>query len=90
MRYNAGMNDWRNDIGNKFTVRVTTKASKNRVQVEKNQDSLDIRVFVTAVAEHGKANKAVLKLLAKTLALPVSRLRIIQGEHHRIKTIAII
>ena len=46
-----------------------------------------LKVRVTAPPVDGRANEACLRLLAKTLGLPVSRLRIISGQHARLKTI---
>ncbi len=46
-------------------VRVTPKASSNRIKIEEMSDgSTRYRVYVTVAAEDGKANEAVLKLLA--------------------------
>lgn len=83
------MENWQSRIGKKFTVRVTTGASENKILVDEIKETLDIRVYVTAIPEHGKANKAVTKLLAKFLKIPASKLRIIHGEHHRMKTFII-
>ncbi|MBA4749601.1 MAG: DUF167 domain-containing protein [Alphaproteobacteria bacterium] len=71
-------------------VRVTPKASRNEICL----DTLEtgdkrLRVYVTTVPEDGKANKAVLALIAKTLSLSKSSLKIIQGETTRDKVIAI-
>lgn len=66
-------------------VRVTTKASRNCVNIEGDL----YRVFVTAAPEKGKANDAVLKLLSKTLDVPKSRLKIVKGETSRDKLIQI-
>jgi hypothetical protein len=46
-----------------------------------------LRVRVTAPPLNGRANEACLRLLAKELDLPVSRLRIATGHHARLKTI---
>ena len=57
-------------------VIVTAKAAANRIKVEElsNGEKL-IRVYVTAAAEGGKANKEVIKMLAKPLGIPPSALR---------------
>ncbi|MDU8910069.1 DUF167 domain-containing protein [Aestuariicoccus sp. MJ-SS9] len=68
-----------------LTVRVTPKAARNRIVVE---DAV-IRVYVTTAPEAGKANVAVLKLLAKALGLPKSRLSLIRGETGRDKQVRI-
>ena len=67
--------------GTEIAVRVTPKASRDRIVVEEGQ----IRVYVTTVPEDGKANAAVQKLLAKALGLPKSRLSLIRGQTSRDK-----
>ena len=71
--------------GAQIAVRVTPRASRNRITQEDGQ----IRVYVTTVPEDGKANAAVQKLLAKALGLPKSRLRLIRGQAARDKTFVI-
>ncbi|WP_420569407.1 DUF167 domain-containing protein [Thalassovita sp.] len=68
--------------GAEIEVRVTPKASRNRVTL---QDGT-IRVYVTTAPENGKANAAVQKLLAKSLGLAKSRLTLIRGQTSRDKT----
>ena len=48
-----------------------------------------LKINVTTVAEDGKANKAVLALLAKTCRVPKSSLTLIAGETNRLKTVLI-
>ena len=48
-----------------------------------------LKLRVTAPSVEGRANEACLRLRAKTLDLPISRLRIIAGLHARLKTIHI-
>jgi len=48
-----------------------------------------LRLSVTAPAERGRANEAVLRLLADALGLPRQRLRIVRGHTSRQKVIAI-
>jgi uncharacterized protein (TIGR00251 family) len=45
-----------------------------------------LRVAVTAAPEKGKANHAIIKLLAKTLGIAKSRVVLISGETSRNKT----
>ena len=66
-------------------VRVAPKASSNRIV--KKADLW--RVYVTAAPEDGKANAAVLKLLAKELGVPKTSLRISKGETSRDKTVEV-
>ncbi|SMP14665.1 DUF167 domain-containing protein [Shimia sagamensis] len=67
--------------GAEIAVRVTPKASRNRVV----RDGEVLRVYVTVVPENGKANAAVQKLLAKALGLAKSRLSLIRGTTSRDK-----
>jgi len=48
-----------------------------------------LKVKVAAPAEDGRANTAVLALLAKALRLPKSALTLVQGERDRSKVVAI-
>lgn len=67
--------------GGKIVVRVTPKASRNRVVV----DGEVVRVYVTVVPEGGKANAAVQKLLAKSLGVAKSQLTLVAGHTARDK-----
>lgn len=71
-------------------VRVTPKAKAARISQETAEDgTLYYRVYVTVVPEDGKANKAVIELLAKALRLPKSALTITHGLTSRDKLIQI-
>jgi len=70
-----------NHVGAKIAVRVTPKASRNRIV----QEGGVLRVYVTVVPEAGKANAAVIKLLAKALGVPKSKLELIRGQTGRDK-----
>ncbi|PYC48949.1 hypothetical protein DI396_02440 [Litorivita pollutaquae] len=71
--------------GAQIAVRVTPKAARNRITVEEGA----IRIYVTTVPEGGKANAAVQKLLAKSLGVAKSRLRLKRGETSRDKVFEI-
>lgn len=68
--------------GTRFSVRVTPKASRNRIVQE--DDGL-IRVYVTTVPEGGKATAAVVKLLAKAIGVAKSDLVLVRGATDRVK-----
>lgn len=71
-------------------VRVTPKASSARIKREVSEEGVVFyKVYVTVVAEDGKANKAVIELLAKALGLPKSSLTITHGFTSREKIIKI-
>jgi uncharacterized protein len=67
--------------GAEIAVRVTPKASRNLVV----QAEDGLRVYVTVVPEDGKANAAVVKLLAKALGVAKGRLLLIRGATSRDK-----
>ncbi len=67
-------------------IKVTAKARHNRIQCWL-EDSL--KIGVTTAAEKGKANDAVLKLLARQLAIPVSTIRIVSGHSNPHKVLAL-
>ncbi|MBV7377769.1 DUF167 domain-containing protein [Maritimibacter dapengensis] len=68
--------------GREIAVRVTPKASRNDVVVEGD----GLRVAVTTVPEDGKANRAVVKLVANALGIAKSRLTLVRGATSRDKT----
>jgi len=67
-----------------FRVHLQPRASREGIVGE--ADGI-LKVRVTAPPVEGRANEACLRLLGKALALPVSRLRIVAGQHARLKTI---
>ncbi len=67
-------------------VKVVPGASKSEL-VGAYGERLKVRV--TAPAESGKANKAVLTLLASALGLPPTRLDLVRGSSMPLKTIAV-
>ncbi|WP_313350026.1 DUF167 domain-containing protein [Paracoccus sp. (in: a-proteobacteria)] len=67
--------------GAQIAVRVTPRASRNAVLAGGEV----IRVTVTTVPEDGKANAAVVKLLAKALGVAKSRLVLVRGATSRDK-----
>ena len=73
-------------VGAEIAVRVTPKASRDRILVEDDA----IRVYGTTVPEDGKANKAVVKLLSKALGVPKTRLDLIRGATSRDKVFRIV
>lgn len=81
---------WSTRVGNPFAVRVTPKASSNRITVEEQGNgSYLVRVYITTVPEDGKANKAVIKLLAKEMGVAKSSLAIIKGLKDRNKLVQV-
>jgi hypothetical protein len=69
-----------------FRVHVQPKASREGLVGE--VDGI-LRLRVTAPPIEGRANEACLRLLAGALDLPISRLRIVSGQHARLKTIRV-
>ena len=73
--------------GLRLFIKLTPRASKNAITgVEPDgEGKARLKVTVTAVPEAGKANAALIKLLAKTWKLPKSSLTIVAGETSRLK-----
>ena len=74
--------------GLEIAVRLQPRASANRI------DSFDtargrLRVRVTAVPEKGRANAALVRLLAKQIGLPRTDLEVVAGGKDRDKTVLI-
>ena len=72
-------------------VRLTPKASQNSIVdlAHETEGGVVIKTSVTATPEAGKANTALLKLLASEWKLPKSSLSIINGATTRRKIIEI-
>jgi uncharacterized protein YggU (UPF0235/DUF167 family) len=81
----------RQDDGLRLFVRLTPKGGRDGFDGFKSTAAggVEIAARVTAVPEDGKANAALLRLLAKSLKLPVSRFAIVAGATDRHKQIAI-
>jgi len=75
----------------RLTVRLTPNASRDGVEgVEQSADGdVFLKVRVTAVPEDGKANKALIQLLAKALRIPKSSISFVSGETARKKILRI-
>ena len=75
----------------RLSVRLIPGAGRDGVEgIETADDgSVFLKARVTAVAEGGKANKALVELLAKALRQPKSSLSILSGETARKKILRI-
>lgn len=67
--------------GAEIAVRVTPRAAQDRI--EAGPDGL--RIATTAVPEDGRANAAVIKLLAKAMGVAKTRLVLVRGATSRDK-----
>ncbi|MBI4438268.1 DUF167 domain-containing protein [Candidatus Uhrbacteria bacterium] len=69
-----------------LTVHVKPSARKNAV-AWLDEDTL--KVSVTAAPEGGKANRAVIELLAEELSLPKSQIEIVRGLTAKMKHVKV-
>jgi hypothetical protein len=69
-----------------FAVRVAPRASRDAIEGE-YQGALKVRL--TAPPLDGRANEALRRLLAESLNVPVSAVRIVAGEKSRTKRISV-
>ena len=76
-------------MAERITVRVTPRSKRNAVSESADSSSKEqqrqFQVHVTAVPEDGKANAAVIKLLAKHLGIAKSQITLVRGAMHRDK-----
>lgn len=71
----------------RFLVKVKPNASVNKViKTSDNQ----FEVFTTAPAKEGRANKAVIDLLAEYLKIAPSRIELIKGQKNKEKIFEIL
>ncbi|HEY0833961.1 MAG TPA: DUF167 family protein [Azospirillum sp.] len=73
--------------GVRVAVRVTPKASRNAVSglADTASGGKALKVSVTTVPEDGKANEAVIKLLAKLWHVPKTGITVVAGATDRNK-----
>lgn len=72
--------------GASFAVKVAPRASQNKIsQIADGA----LKVRLTAPPVEGAANQALVKLLAKALGLPRSKVRVIKGFKSRDKRILV-
>lgn len=77
--------------GCELRLRVTPNAGADRIDgIEIRDDgNAVLRIRVRAVPDRGKANAAVIALLAKTLGIPRSSITLVSGETASLKTVRI-
>lgn len=75
----------------RIAVKLSPKAAQNAIQgwAEGPDGQRWLKCSVTAVPEKGKANKALIGLLAEHLGMPKSAFTLLRGETDRIKVIEI-
>ncbi|WP_328703044.1 DUF167 domain-containing protein [Arenibaculum pallidiluteum] len=77
--------------GLRAAIRLTPRAAREGVQglAETVEGGRQLKVSVTAVPEAGKANAALVRLLAKAWGLPPSSLSVVSGATDRNKVVAV-
>lgn len=74
------------DVAGELRVRVVPGAKVEKIAIENDTP----KIWIRTAPEDGKANKAVISLLAKLLGIPANRFTIVQGQTSRDKRIRII
>jgi uncharacterized protein (TIGR00251 family) len=76
----------------RFAVRLTPRGGRDAIDgwSEDANGKRHLKARVSLPPEDGKANKALIALLAKSLDIPKSSIRIAAGETSRLKTIEIV
>jgi len=70
----------------RLIIKVITKAKLNKII---KLDNYTYQIYTTAAPDKNKANQAVIKILAKELKLPKSKLIIIKGIKSKDKIIEV-
>ena len=79
------------DNGVNLTIKVYPKSKKTEISgVIESKNGIALKVYVSEIAEDGKANQAVIKLISKKFELPTSNISIIIGHTSREKVVNII
>jgi uncharacterized protein (TIGR00251 family) len=81
----------KNETGFFFWIKVTPKASKNRIGdlVDSTMGRKVLKVYVTSPPEDNLANIAVVELLAEYLHMAKSKIQIVSGHTMREKRIQV-
>ena len=74
------------DVQTRIRVKVLPRSSRNQV-IGKEGDVFKVKL--TSPPAEGKANKALIELLAKRLRIAKGRIEIISGKRSRLKSILI-
>ena len=69
----------------RYSIRVIPKAKQNKVVVEQDR----LKVYLTAPAIEGRANEALIKILAVHFQVRKGEIRIVRGEKSRDKVVEI-
>ena len=70
----------------RMRVRLTPRSGRDAVE---GWDGEVLRVRVSAAPVDGGANKALVRLLAKSLRLPASRVSLVAGARSRVKVVEV-
>ena len=71
-------------------IKLAPKASANRVVVEAiDADMMYLKIYVTAVPENGRANEAMIALLAKHFRKPKVCFELIRGHKSQHKVVKV-
>jgi hypothetical protein len=70
----------------RFKVKLAPSAKQNAIL---GWEGETLKCAVTAAPEKGKANEALIRLLAKNLHIPKTSIRVVSGETNRLKTLEI-
>ena len=66
-------------------IRVQPKASRNRIVIQGGT----VKVYVTAAPEKGRANKAVIEMIARRLGVAKRAVSIASGERSQAKLLEV-
>lgn len=66
-------------------IHVQPNASRDRIVTQGGT----IKIYVTAVPEKGKTNKAVIEVIARRLGVPKGAISIVSGERSRKKLLEV-
>ena len=70
----------------RLSIRLTPRASRDAIAGFEGET---LRVRVTAPPVEGRANRALVRLLAKRLGLPRGAVRVVAGQASRNKVVAV-
>lgn len=81
--------DYLTSVSSGIQIKIVVKPNSKQQEIKIDSEEKYIQISVKSPPDKGKANKELLKLLAKQLEIPTSNLSIVSGQTSRDKIILV-
>lgn len=73
-----------------MSINVTVKPNSKKAPLIEQQNDGSLTIYIREIATNGKANEALIKLLAKHFDVPKTHITIVRGHTSRHKLVEVI